>query len=217
MTQFEYLRPHSRTGLLRLSDVGKVADKLKQGSLAILPTETGYMLAALATSTTAIKRAFSVKERDTSNVMHVACNSLDMAGAIGILRERSIRLLGELTPGPVTVIVDKTPLLPDHLVALNGTVGIRIPDHPATLQIIGEVGAPVTATSLNSSGSEAVSIDQADLQLLNWPASEVIYVLEDDVPIAYSTPSTLVRVTGEAVEILRAGPVAESEIRRVAG
>ena len=216
MTQFVYVKPHSRSGTVTLSETAKIADSLKRGSLAVLPTETGYMLAALATSANAIKCAFAVKDRDSSDVMHVACASLEMAESVGKLTKRAIRLLGEFTPGPLSVIVNKTDLLPDHMVTLNGTVGIRIPDHPGTLQVINEVGAPVTATSLNNSGSRLASVDRDALQTLNWPEREVIYVLRDDDAIVYDSPSTLVRISGNPTEILRTGPVSESEILRVA-
>lgn len=212
MTKFVYVKPHSRTGTIPLSDVGDIADNLKRGSLAILPTETGYMLAALATSEDAIKSAFATKGRAGSAVMHVACASLEMAEDVGILTEPAMRLLGRFTPGPVSVIVNKTGLLPDDLVTLNGTVGIRIPDHPGTLQVINAVGSPLTATSLNSSGFQLPSVDEASLQTLTWPANQVVYVLQDDNAIAYSTPSTLVRLTGDSTEILRPGPVSEAEI-----
>src|SRR5262245_56231272 len=185
---------------MTLSDVAKIADNLKRGSLAVLPTETGYMLAALATSTGAVQRAFTAKDRVASDVMHVACASLEMAESVGILTDRATRLLGELTPGPVSVIVNKTNLLPEDLVTLDGTVGIRIPDHPGTLQVINEVGAPVTATSLNSSGSQLTSVDESEIKSLNWPEDEVIYILADDRSTVYNSASTLVRVSGEPIE-----------------
>lgn len=215
MTQFEYVLPHSHNRMIRLADARRIANSLRRGSLAVLPTETGYMLAALATSAMAIQRAFYVKERNPSNVMHVACDSLRMAESAGILTSSARRLLGHLTPGPVTVIVEKTNLLPNRLVTLNGTVGIRIPDYPATLQVIGEVGAPLTATSLNVSGSEPTPIDQFEFDTMNWPPRETVYVVQDDEAIAHKLPSTLVRVTRGYVEILREGPVSESEIQRV--
>jgi L-threonylcarbamoyladenylate synthase len=215
MTEFRHLKPFSATGALKLADVGRIADNLRRGAMAVLPTETGYMLAALATSEPAIKRVFTAKGRNTANVMHVACGSLSMAGTVGELSEAALRLLGEFTPGPVTVVVKKTPLLPDDFVTLNGTVGIRMPDHPATLQVINEVGAPLTATSLNVSGSSP-SAGKLEMRFMEWPDDEVIYVLEDDERIVYDSPSTLVRVTGKDIEILRQGPVPESEILRVA-
>lgn len=215
MTEFAYVEPKSSRGTVRLSDVEKMADSLKRGSLVVLPTETGYMLAALATSTAALEHAFTVKGRNPSDVMHVACASLAMAETAGILSPRAIRLLGDFTPGPLSVIVNKTDLLPDHLVALNGTVGIRVPDHAATLQVINAVGSPVTATSLNPSGSKPISVDRDSLQSLSWPENELIYVVRDDRSIAYDCPSALVRVSGGEAEILRAGPIPEAEILRV--
>jgi len=216
MTKFEHLRPCSTSGMLKLADVGKIADNLRRGAMAVLPTETGYMLAAMATSESAIEQVFTAKGRGAAKVMHVACGSLQMAAAVGELNQAALRLLGELTPGPVTVIVNKTPLLPDSLVAVNGTVGIRVPDHPATLQVINEVGSPLTATSLNVTGAGSASIGKLDMQFMNWPENDVVYVLEDDDRIVFDQPSTLVRVTGDAIEVLRPGPVSESEVRRVA-
>jgi L-threonylcarbamoyladenylate synthase len=210
-----YISPRSRSRLLSLTEIEQVVNSLRQGTPAILPTETGYMLAALATSEDAIKGAFVVKGRTAAAVMHVGCASMDMARTVGILTDRAARLLGHFTPGPLSVIVRKTELLPNDLVTLNGTVGIRVPDHPATLQVINAVGAPLTATSLNSSGTQLASVDEASLQTLGWPDSDV-YVVRDDDAIAYSSASTLVRVTGEEIEILRAGPISAAEIARIA-
>jgi L-threonylcarbamoyladenylate synthase len=218
MTNFIYVAPRSRSGLLAWSDVAKVAESLKLGSLAVLPTETGYMLAALATSVDAVKAVFTVKGRAGSAVMHVACASPEMAGAAGILTGQASRLIGEFTPGPVSVIVEATGLLSEteSMVTLNNTIGLRIPDHAGTLQVISAVGAPLTATSLNSSGSQLASVEESALRTLNWPDHGTVYIVRDDDAIVYDSASTLVRVSNDVVEILRKGPVVESEIRQVA-
>ena len=52
------------------------------------------------------------------------------------------------------------------------------------------------------------------LRTLNWPPGETVYVVRDDDAIAHESASTLVRVTGEAIEVLRPGPVSEQEISR---
>lgn len=216
MTRFVYLTPRTSSGLLSLAQVGQLADSLKRGAPAVLPTETGYMLAALATSEDAVKVAFAVKERSAAAVMHVACASLEMAAAVGVLDDRAVRLLGRFTPGPLSVIVKQAGLLSSDLVTLNGTVGIRVPDHPATLQVINAVGAPLTATSLNSSGSQLAGTDEAALRTLNWPDYDIIYVVRDDDAITCSSPSTLVRLTGAEIEILRPGPVSEADLQQAA-
>jgi L-threonylcarbamoyladenylate synthase len=140
-----------------------------------------------------------------------------MAGRAGQISPSARRLLGQFTPGPLSVIVSKTELLPDRLVTVNNTVGLRIPDHPATLQVISELGGPVTATSLNESGSAPGALSSFDLDSLDWSAEEVVFVVPDDAAIRYPAASTLVRVTGDEPEVLREGPVTRAEIRRLAG
>lgn len=214
---FEYIRPHSGSRMLTLGEVARIADSLRNSSLAVLPTETGYMLAAMATSIPAVERAFAVKQRDHAQVMHVACASAGMAASVGVLTPAALRLLGAFTPGPLSVVVAKTSVLPDRLVTINGTVGIRVPDHPATLQVIAEVGVPLTATSLNVSGSAPVPVSKLELDTLNWPAGDTIYIVEDDEAIRHGAGSTLVRLTGDEVEILRPGPIGESDVSEAIG
>lgn len=203
--------------MLTLAEAARIADSLRSGSLAVLPTETGYMLAAMATSIPAVERAFAVKQRDHAQVMHVACASVAMAASVGMLTPAALRLLGAFTPGPLSVVVAQTPALPDRLVTINGTVGIRVPDHPATLQVIAEVGVPLTATSLNVSGSASAPVSKLELDTLNWPCGETTYVVQDDEAIRHATGSTLVRLTSGEVEILRPGPIGQSDVSEAVG
>jgi len=208
VTDFVHLAVQKRTRLLGLGDLETVSRALADGALAVLPTETGYMLAALATSSRAVEAAFAAKQRNPVAVMHVACSSLAMARHYGVLDERATALVAAFTPGPLTVVVPQTDALPDGLVTRDGTVGIRVPDNPATLQVVAAVGAPLTATSVNVSGqSGAFSLAEADLRRLSWPEDATVYVVVDDEAVAYDAPSTLVRVTGPGLEILRPGPV----------
>lgn len=211
MVEFVFLRPRPESGTLRLADVAAVADNLRQGGLAVLPTETGYLLAALATSEPALISAFAVKARPHAQVMHVACASISMIQTVGVLTPMATRLLGQFTPGPLSVIVEKTALLPDRLVTMHGTVGIRVPDNAATLQVIAELGLPLTATSLNASGEPAIPVDVAGLSRLTWPDA-VVHVVEDPSAKRYQDASALVRVTGPEPEILRAGPIDKDQI-----
>lgn len=212
MARFHLLEPHSPSGLLLHRAVDRVAERLLDGGLAVLPTETGYLLAALATSMPALRRAFALKQRALTHPMHVACSSVAMADAYAVLSPAARRLLGAYTPGPLTVVVPQTSALPDSLVTLDGTVGIRIPDHPATLQVVAAVGAPVTATSLNRSGEESRPVNAEMLDSFDWDEPDGVPVVVDNASIRCTAASTLVRCTGADVEILRAGPVSRAQI-----
>jgi L-threonylcarbamoyladenylate synthase len=202
--------------LLRLGDVEEIAERLRSGGLAVLPTETGHMIAAVATSRSALLKAFAFKGRPLSNPMHVACASLDMAAKFAVLSPEARRLLGAHTPGPLTVVVPQQPVLPDDLVTLNGTVGIRVPDHPATLQVIAAVGAPLTATSLNRSGEESRPVSPESMDGFDWADDETPVVIDNEA-IRYSLASTLVRVDGGTVELLREGPVSRAAVTATLG
>ena len=100
--------PPAEPGLrdARLADLAAVADHLRQGGLAILPTETGYMLAASATSSPPCC-AFAVKARPQTQVMHVACASISMIATVGVLTSTASHLLGAFTPGPLSLVVGR--------------------------------------------------------------------------------------------------------------
>ncbi len=215
VTEFVYVDDVSPSGTLRLAALARIAGVLRHGGLAVLPTETGYMLAAVATNVDAVTDVFVTKRRSESNPVHVACASLSMAARYADLTPMAALLLGSLTPGPCTVVAAKTPLLPDRLVTVNETVGIRIPDHPATLQIIAEVDAPLTATSVNESGTAYRAPDRTVLAGLAWPADQTVCVLDVGDTTPYSLASTLVRTTGNEPEILRQGPITAERIQEV--
>jgi L-threonylcarbamoyladenylate synthase len=212
VTTFRWLKPVSPSGLLRLGDAALVADALAKGGLAVLPTETGYMLAAGALSEEALHRAFAVKERSLDHPMHVAVASLEMAARYAVLSPAAARIMGAFTPGPLTVVVPQTDALPRRLVTLDGTVGLRVPDHPATLQVVAAAGFPVTATSLNRTGEESRPVSHDVVESLDWGDLAEVPIVEDPGSIRHASASTLVRLT-EGVEVLRAGPVTADDVR----
>ena len=214
-TTFRITEVGAGSGLLPLGRAAEVAAGLRAGGLAVLPTETGYLLASAATSPAAARKAFAVKGRSLANPMHVACASLAMAARYGRLDERARRLLGELTPGPLSVVVPQADDLDNPYVTLNGTVGLRVPDSAATLQVVAALGEPVTATSLNRSGEESRPVDRAVLESFDWQGEPVVDVVVDPASIRFDRASTLVRLTTAEPEILRAGPVGTEEIARV--
>ncbi|MDG4823313.1 L-threonylcarbamoyladenylate synthase [Asanoa sp. WMMD1127] len=218
MVNARWLTPGSPSGLLRLGDAEDVAAVLAGGGLAVLPTETGYMLAGAATIEAAVLRVFKAKQRDLNHPMHIACASLEMAAHYGVLTPEARRVIGAFTPGPLTVVVEQTSELPDKLVTHQGTVGIRVPDHPATLQVIAAAGVPVTATSLNPSGAESRPVDADVLASLEWEAGEQVPVVVDHTSIRHTLASTLVTLTGpDGPRVLREGPVSATQVREVLG
>ncbi|MFC7249029.1 L-threonylcarbamoyladenylate synthase [Halomicroarcula sp. GCM10025324] len=133
-------------------DVAAAVDAISRGELVVYPTETVYGLGADATDPDAVERVYAAKGRDRDDPISIAVPDVEAALAYTRPTERERRFMREFLPGPVTVVVERRASVPDELTAGGDRVGVRIPDHPMALDLLGAV-APLTATSANVSGS----------------------------------------------------------------
>ena len=200
--------------LLTLGAVEACASHLKAGGLAVLPTETGYMLAADALSEAAIDAVHVAKGRPPAKPIHVAVTSLEDIEQYVDLPPAARAACTRLMPGPFTAVGASRGLVPDVLSAGTGTLGARIPDAPVTLQILHALGRPLSATSHNLSGQAPDPDPVKAAEKLH--GDHVIHVVVDPAAAVYDRPSTLARYADGAWEILRRGPVTEAAIAAAA-
>lgn len=132
-------------------EIEAAADALTASGLVVYPTETVYGLAADATDADAVERVFAAKGRPRDKPLSVAFADADAALATTVAGERAERFLRAFLPGPVTVVVERGPNLPDTLTGGRERVGVRVPDHPIARSLASTAG-PITATSANRSG-----------------------------------------------------------------
>ncbi|WP_336024544.1 L-threonylcarbamoyladenylate synthase [Halobellus salinisoli] len=131
---------------------------IDRGEAVVYPTETVYGLGADAADSAAVERVFELKGRDRSKPLSLGVPSIDAARRYTRPSERAVRFMRAFLPGPVTVVVERKPALPDALTAGGDRVGVRIPDHEVALSLFERVApTPVTATSANVSGSPSVT------------------------------------------------------------
>jgi L-threonylcarbamoyladenylate synthase len=190
--------------MLRGTDVVRAARIVAGGGVIAYPTETVYGIGALAMDTQAIRRVFSIKRRPESQPLSIAVSSLEMLQDVAYVeREDFIR---RFLPGPVTVILKKKSVLPDTLTAGSAFVGIRYPDHPMALELIGLTG-PIVSTSANLHGEpDPVTADEVTV--------DVDYLL-DGGRSQYAGPSTIVDL--HAYKIVRKGVMYDEVYRYMHG
>ncbi len=131
--------------------IDRAAAAIRAGALVVYPTETVYGLGADALSPEAIERAFETKGRARDRPLSMAVPDVAAAEGYTRLTDRERAFAERFLPGPVTVVAERGPEIPDELTGGRERVGIRIPDHPVALALLAEV-APITATSANLSG-----------------------------------------------------------------
>ena len=188
-----------------LADVSEPAiDQLSRGRCVALPTETVYGLAADATDGEAVARIFEMKGRPRFNPLIVHVSDVQMAGRFGQLDEVSKKLAKRFWPGPLTLVVPRTPDCPVHELATAGldTIALRCPDSIAG-EIVSAFGKPLAAPSANRSGRISPTTAQ---HVASEFAGEDLLIL-DDGPCPVGIESTIVKVDGNRLVILRPGSV----------
>lgn len=199
------------------TDVQRAAAVLRAGGLVALPTETVYGLAADATNAAAVARIFSTKGRPADHPLIVHLASADDLDAWARDIPTWARLLAAAYwPGPLTLILPKQAgVLPD-VTGGQDTVGLRVPAHPLTHEVLRLLGTGVAAPSANRFGRVSpttVEHVRADLgELLR----DDDYLL-DGGPCAVGVESTIIDCTGPRPRLLRAGAVTSAMVEETTG
>ena len=145
----------------------EVAQILKDGGLVAIPTETVYGLAANAYNGDAVSRVFEAKGRPTDNPMIVHISSVEeIYPLVTDFPEKARRLAEAFWPGPLTMILPKSELVPRQVAPKLETVAVRMPSHPIARRIIELAGVPLAAPSANTSGSPRSEEHTSELQSL---------------------------------------------------
>ena len=196
------------------TDPAVAAEVLRDGGLVGLPTETVYGLAALAGRPDAVRRVFAAKGRPVDHPLIVHVH--DVAGVAAWMDPVPPLvdvLAAAFWPGPLTIVGPAAPSVPPEVTGRRPTVAVRVPAHPATLEVLRLVGDGVAAPSANRFGRVSPTTAAhvvADL------GSDVDCVL-DGGPCAVGVESTIVDLTGEVPEVLRSGAVTAQQIADVCG
>lgn len=196
-----------RTGL----DVA--ASAVRRGDLVVLPTDTVYGLGTDAFSPEAVSDLLQAKGRGRDLPVPVLVGSPRTLDGIATSLSDSARSLVEaFWPGGLTLVCRAQPSLQWDLGDTGGTVAVRMPLHPVAIELLTATG-PMAVSSANRSGmAPATTVDEAIEQL-----ADAVSVYLDGGPAGDPVPSSIVDVTGAVPRLMRAGAVAESTLREVAG
>jgi L-threonylcarbamoyladenylate synthase len=185
-------------------------DVLKHKGLVAFPTDTVYGLAAPAFDAESIDRLYIAKGRNSVRAIAVLMASVSELDQVAMdVSDMAYKLAKRFWPGPLTMVVPRHPALPTILAPLP-TIGVRIPDHPVALALMGETG-PLAVTSANLSGKENTNTAKAVLEQLDGR----IHLILDGGRSPGGVPSTVVDCTTPQPKILRAGPITEPDLDSV--
>jgi len=183
---------------------------INDGGLIAFATETVYGLGADALNANAIERIFDVKGRPGDNplIVHVAAVD-DIKPLVAGIPDVFYTLAERFMPGPLTLIMKKSSIIPDNVTAGLPTVAVRIPKHPAALSFIKACGCPVAAPSANPSGHPSPT---KAIHVLSDIGGKIPYIL-DGGDCDVGLESTVLDISGDVPKILRPGFVTFDELK----
>jgi len=180
---------------------------LKDGGVGIIPTDTIYGLVGRAFLPEAVGRIAKLKNRSDGKGFIVLISSLEDLEKFGVIPTETAKIfLKKFWPGQVSVEFISSASRFDYLKKIGGTIAFRVPNKPDLLELLRQTG-PLVAPSANPEGlPPAKNIPEAQ-KYFGLPGQGGLVDFYEDEGELNSPPSTLIRIVGEKVEVLREGAV----------
>ncbi len=194
-------------------NIPEAARVLQQGGIVGIPTETVYGLAAVALNEHAVSRVFQVKGRPTTHPLIVHLSPNADINRWGIINESANLLASALWPGPLTLLVPRTSLVPDWVTGGRDTVALRIPAHEMTIALLDAVGEAVVAPSANRFGQ----VSPTSAEHVSHDLGQDVDLILDGGQCVVGIESTIVECTDSVLQVLRPGKISVLEIATITG
>jgi len=195
------------------ADMAAAVQVVRASGLLLYPTATLYGIGGNALDEDVVRRVHHVKQGRGGGFIVLVD---DVERAMGLVRdpgELAYRLAARFWPGPLTLVLPAGDRVPRHLTGPDGTIAVRLDAHPWTAAVVREAGVPLLSTSANAHGMPAPGrVEDLGSEVRRHCDLQV----HDAAPLG-GEPSTLVRLTGQNIEVLRAGAIPESDLRAAVG
>lgn len=183
------------------NQINQIVETLKAGGVIVIPTDTLYAVACDALNPKAIDTVCRMKGINPEKTnLSILCGDISMASDYAKFSNKDFKLLKDNIPGPFTFLFRAASSLP-RAFKNRKTVGIRIPDNPATLKIVEALGNPLLSTSIEFEDDDYGR--NPDLIEENYSGKVDLMVKGDEGGLQ---PSAIIDSTGDEVEIIREGP-----------
>jgi len=198
MAQFFTIHPDNpNTRLVR-----QAAAMLRDGAVIVYPTDSGYALGCHLDDKEAVTRIRQIRGLDDKHHMTLVCRDLSEIAHYAKIDNSKFRLLKSNTPGSYTFILDATKEVPRRLQhPKRSTIGIRVPDHPVALALLGELNEPLLSSTLILPDASHPLTDVAEIR--EYLEHRVDLIIESGT--VGLEPTTVIDLTGDAPALIRRG------------
>ena len=202
------------TKWIKSTEVEEGVRLLRAGEIIAIPTETVYGLAGDAMSDVAIRKIFEAKGRPSDNPLIVHVASIEQTKMfVDTIPPVARRLMDAFWPGALTIILPSNGRASSLVTAGLNSIGLRMPNHPAALDLIRTSGLGLAAPSANRSGRPSPTTAKHVADDLTGRIAGIV----DGGATGIGVESTVIDCTGETATILRPGGVTKESIEAVIG
>lgn len=188
-------------------DCKEASQRLAEGQVVALPTETVYGLAADASNLEAVRQVFALKGRPLDHPLIVHLAEASWAGRWAHLPEAFEGLARRFWPGPLTLVLPRRRGVDDLITGGQDTVALRVPRHPMTLEVLQLLGRAVVAPSANQFGHTSPTCAEHVRQEFGAD-----FPVLDGGPCQVGVESTILDLSGARPRVLRPGQLSRQEL-----
>ena len=203
-----------KTKIFGKEGISEAAEILKQGGLVAFPTETVYGLGGNGLDKEAAKKIYAAKGRPSDNPLILHVSSIEeVYPLVKALPEKAKKLMEAFWPGPLTLVLPKSDIVPKESTGGLETVALRSPENALTLALIRACGFPIAGPSANLSGRPSPTEAAHVLEDLG---GRIEGILEDGA-VGIGVESTIVDLSEDSPTLLRPGAITIEDLEEVLG
>ena len=203
-----------KTKIFGKEGISEAAEILKGGGLVAFPTETVYGLGGNGLDKEAAKKIYAAKGRPSDNPLILHVSSIEeVYPLVKALPEKAKKLMEAFWPGPLTLVLPKSDIVPKESTGGLETVALRSPENALTLALIRACGFPIAGPSANLSGRPSPTEASHVLEDLG---GRIEGILEDGA-VGIGVESTIVDLSEDSPTLLRPGAITIEDLEEVLG
>ena len=189
-------------------------EQLKLGNIGVFPTDTVYGVGCDSLNKNAIKSLYEIKERNLNKPINILVSNMKMVKKfVKEISPIEQKLIDNFWPGSLTIVFDKSNIVPDILTSNLNTIGVRMPNNKICLDIIETFGHPLAMSSANIADMPPnTNLENLLIDFNN----KVDFIIANDQGIN-NIPSTIIKVKNNEIKLIREGSISIKEIHKCLG
>jgi len=196
--------------------IGEASEILKRGGSIVYPTDTVYGLGVNPFDDFLVRRLFRIKKRPASKPVPLIVRSIAMAKKLAYINSKKEKILKEVWPGAVSVVLYKRDIVSQVVSSGTDTVSLRVPNSEFCLRLIRAFNSPITSTSANISSEKHSNDSNIIIERFKKELYKPDLIIDAGV-LEVRQPSTVLDLSGEKPKINRIGPVKPKDLAKILG